>query len=123
MIAVDTSTFSDYLKGKGGRDIELLDVLLVQHSVIMIPVVLSELLTSRFITDDLSSFLILIPTLDIKDGYWIRTGELRKKIFKDKLKANLADSLIAQFCIDYDLQLLTRDTDFRNFEKHGLKLI
>jgi predicted nucleic acid-binding protein len=35
----------------------------------------------------------------------------------------LGDALIAQSCIDHDVPLITRDTDFRHFAKHcGLKL-
>jgi predicted nucleic acid-binding protein len=40
-----------------------------------------------------------------------------------KLRARLPDTLIAQSCIDHDIPLIARDTDFRHFAKHcGLKL-
>jgi predicted nucleic acid-binding protein len=40
-----------------------------------------------------------------------------------RLKAKVADTLIAQSCIDHDVALITRDGDFRHFAKHcGLKL-
>ena len=40
-----------------------------------------------------------------------------------QVKAGLADSLIAQSCLDHDLALITRDRDFRHFARHaGLRL-
>ena len=39
------------------------------------------------------------------------------------VERQLADTLIAQTCIDYGIALLTRDRDFTSFQKHaGLKL-
>jgi hypothetical protein len=39
------------------------------------------------------------------------------------LKARLADALIAQCCIDADVPLIARDSDFRHFKRWcGLKL-
>jgi predicted nucleic acid-binding protein len=57
------------------------------------------------------------------DGYWQRAGESRRALKTHKLKARIADALIAQSCIDHDVALITRDVDFRHFAKHcGLKL-
>ena len=40
------------------------------------------------------------------------------------LKARALDSLIAQCCIDADVPLIARDTDYRHFAKWcGLKLV
>jgi predicted nucleic acid-binding protein len=61
--------------------------------------------------------------LEIDKDYWLRVAETRKYILSRKLRARLADTLIAQSCIDHDVALITRDTDFRHFAKHcGLKL-
>jgi len=38
------------------------------------------------------------------------------------MSSDLADTLIAQICIDHDVPLITRDKDFRHFAKHGLRL-
>ena len=39
------------------------------------------------------------------------------------LRARTVDSLIAQCCIDADVELVTNDPDFRHFASHcGLKL-
>jgi predicted nucleic acid-binding protein len=34
-------------------------------------------------------------------------------------RARLADSLIAQSCIDHGVRLVTRNDDFRHFSRHG----
>ena len=48
-----------------------------------------------------------------RGAFWRRSGS----------KAKTDDALIAQSCIDHDVALITRDTDFRHFAKHcGLKL-
>jgi predicted nucleic acid-binding protein len=71
-------------------------------------------------------FLVFIsrpPRLEILDGYWVRAGELRARLLRRGLKARLADTLIAQSCLDHQVALLTRDRAFRNFATHaGLNL-
>jgi len=64
-----------------------------------------------------------LPLLDLTKNYWQRAGINRSKIIYKKLKARLADTLIAQSCIDHQVPLITRDTDFRHFVKYcGLML-
>jgi predicted nucleic acid-binding protein len=124
MIAVDSSVFVDYLKGAQGKDMELMDELLAGRQVSMVPVVLSELLTSAHLTKEVEGFLKSVPTLPLREGYWVRAGELRRLLHSKGLKAYLPDTLVAQFCLDHELPLLTRDDDFKHFSKHGgLKLV
>jgi predicted nucleic acid-binding protein len=64
-----------------------------------------------------------LPVLDVLPDYWIRAAANRATLMSRKLRARLADALIAQSCIDHDIALITRDGDFRHFAKHcGLKL-
>jgi hypothetical protein len=64
-----------------------------------------------------------LPLLDVTSGYWLRVAETRAKLIGKKLKARLADALIAQSCMDADVPLITRDRDFRHFATHcGLNL-
>lgn len=45
-------------------------------------------------------------------------------MLSQQLKAKLADTLIAQSCLDHDVTLVTRDDDFRHFAAaRGLKLL
>jgi len=71
----------------------------------------------------LRALLVGLPTLEIVDGYWERAGLLRTKILGRKPKARLADTLIAQSCLDHDVELVARDPDFAPFATiGGLKL-
>jgi predicted nucleic acid-binding protein len=64
-----------------------------------------------------------LPLLELSEGFWERAAASRAIILKRKLRARLADTLIAQACIDNDVALITRDHDFRHFATHcGLRL-
>lgn len=43
--------------------------------------------------------------------------ENKNEVLKQNRKARLADSLIAQICIDHNMPLMTRDKDFISFEE------
>jgi hypothetical protein len=115
MIAVDTSTWIAYLEAAAGKDTDLLDQALADRRVLMIPAVLTELLSDPKLPRSVSDRLKEIPPLEIHEGYWQRAGELRAKVLAKRRKARLGDALIAQCCIDHGMPLLTRDRDFRSF--------
>ena len=115
MIAVDTGTWIAFLEGDGGEDTELLDRALQDRQVLMVPVVLTELLSAPELAPDVSQTLSELPLVEVGPGYWQRAGELRAKVLAKRRKARLGDALIAQSCIDHGVPLLTRDRDFRAF--------
>src|ERR1035441_6372427 len=115
MIAADTSTWIAFLEGSGGADTLLLDQALGDRQVLMVPVVLTELLSDPKLPAKVSEMLSELPMLEIELGYWQRAGVLRAKAIAKRRKARLGDALIAQSCIDRDAPLLTRDRDFRAF--------
>ena len=119
MIAVDTSSLIAYFAGEEGMDINAVHLGLEQKIAVLPPVVLSEILSDPKLPHSLMMDLKGIPLLDVLDDYWERTGILRSQILKNGHKARLADSLIAQICIDHDVPLITRDKDFRNFVRIG----
>ncbi|MBI4484228.1 MAG: PIN domain-containing protein [Acidobacteria bacterium] len=124
MIAIDTSSFVAYLSGSRGRDVEAIDTALEHAQAVLPPVVLSELLSDPALPGAVKDLLKQLPLLDIFDGYWERAGLLRAKLLSKGRRAPLADSLIAQTCLDHDLRLVTRATDFRFFARHaGLNLL
>ena len=124
MIAVDTSTWIGFLQGGGGEDVELLDRALQDRQVLMVPVVLTEVLSDPKLPSEVSQTLAELPLIDTEPGYWQRAGELRAKVLGKRRKARLGDALIAQTCIDRGIPLLTRDRDFRAFaEGAGLDLV
>lgn len=88
------------------------------------PVVLTELLSDPKLPKRVADLVQQLPVLDPKPGFWARAGTLRSKVIARKRKARLADTLIAQSCIDAGVALVTRDADFRNFTgSGGLKLL
>ena len=124
MIAADTSTWVVFLEGGAGADIELLDRALEDRQVLMVPVVLTELLSDPKLSSDVARTLFEVPLVQIETDYWQRAGMLRTKVLTKRRKARLGDALIAQSCIDRGISLLTRDRDLRAFaEAAGLALV
>ncbi|MGD0930924.1 MAG: PIN domain-containing protein [Candidatus Korobacteraceae bacterium] len=115
MIAADTSTWIAFLEGGGGADTLLLDQALRDRQVLMVPVVLTELLSDPKLPAEVSATLSELPMLEVEPGYWQRAGLLRAKALAKRRKARLGDALIAQSCIDRGAAFLTRDRDFRAF--------
>ena len=115
MIAADTSTWVAYLEGQESPDTQALDRALSDHQVVMVPVVLTELLSDPRLAPEVAAVLSEVPAIEIASGYWERAGMLRAAVLKKRRKARLGDALIAQSCIDRGVPLITRDRDFRVF--------
>jgi predicted nucleic acid-binding protein len=115
VIAADTSTWIAFLEGSAGDDVQRLDQGLADRQVLMVPVVLTELLSDSSLPTAAAETLSEVPLLEIEPGYWQRAGALRAKVLSKRRKARLGDALIAQSCIDARVLLLTRDRDFRAF--------
>jgi predicted nucleic acid-binding protein len=124
MIAADTSTWVAFLEGSGGEDTQLLDRALEDRQVLMVPAVLTELLSDPKLPSGVAETLSGLPMIEVRSGYWRRAGVLRAKVLAKRRKARLGDALIAQSCIDRGIALLTRDRDFRLLaEAAGLDLV
>jgi predicted nucleic acid-binding protein len=124
MIAADTSTWVAFLQGASGEDTRLLDNALEDQQVLMVPVVLTELLSDPGLEVEVAETLSAVPLMDLDVGYWQRAGALRARVLAKPRKARLGDALIAQSCIDRGIPLLTRDRDLRAFaQAAGLDLI
>jgi predicted nucleic acid-binding protein len=119
MIALDSSTLIEYLSGGEGADVEAAETALEHKQAVLPPVVLSELLSDPRLSSEVATVLKELPLLSLLDGFWERTGYLRSKLIRRGRKAPLADSLIAQVCIDHGVPLISRDADFRNFARYG----
>ena len=123
MIAVDTSVIVDYFKGINNPKTETLEEILSHHSLTLPPTVLVEVLSDPSLPKTFIENILELPILEPTENFWQRAGITRSKLIAKKLKARLADTLIAQSCIDYQVPLLTNDTDFRHFAKYcGLAL-
>ncbi|MGB6666884.1 MAG: PIN domain-containing protein [Candidatus Acidiferrum sp.] len=115
MITADTSTWVAFLDGPSGEDVLLLKKTLQAHQLSMLPVVLTELLSDPNLPPAVAASLMDLPLIEVESGFWQRAGALRAKVLAKRRRARLADSLIAQLCLDASLSLITRDRDFRSF--------
>lgn len=123
MLCIDTSSLIAFLEGEEGVDIDLVDQAFSDEIGAIAPVTLSEILSDPKLPRDVRDTILQLPILPIVDGYWERTGLLRAKVLGRGRKAKLADTLIAQSCIDHSATLVTRDDDFKIFKQvAGLKL-
>jgi predicted nucleic acid-binding protein len=123
VIAADTSTWVGFLEGEEGDDTRLLDKALADRQVVMVPVVLTELLSDPKLPAAVAETLSEVPLMEIGSGYWQRAGVLRANVLAKRRKARLGDALIAQTCIDAGVPLVTRDRDFHAFaDAAGLDL-
>ena len=122
MIAVDTSSLRRFLSGATGADVISVMEAIEHRSVVLPPVVLTEILSDRS-SEETAAVLTGLPLLEITEGYWARAGALRARVISAGHKSKIADALIAQICLDHDVPLITHDRDFRHYERHGLILL
>jgi hypothetical protein len=122
LIALDTNSliraFGDLREPQAIRIRELLATAIVR----LPPVVVAEMLSHPMLPEDVRDEVLTMPTLKVRDGYWMRAGLLRADLRRHGFKAQLADCLVAQSCIDHDIPLITYDRDFRHFVRAGLQL-
>ena len=121
MIAIDSSSWIAFFAGtqQSDDDVEIVSSALGDHQACLPPVVLTELLSDPGLPRDVASLLLALPRLELHPEYWQRAGLLRAKVLARRRRARLADTLIAQSCIDHDVRLVTRDADFRHFARIG----
>jgi predicted nucleic acid-binding protein len=124
LIALDTSSLIAYLAGASGDDVDAVGLALEQAQAALPPVVLTELLSDPKVGASVRDLFLQLPVLEPTDGYWPRAGLLRARLLARGRRARLADTLIAQSCLDHDVPLVTRDADFRHFVRlAGLRLV
>lgn len=119
LFAVDTCSLTTFLEGQTGSDVSLLLQAMADDVLTIPPAVLAEMLSYTALSEQMSDDIQMIPVLPLLDGYWQRVGRLRRTLIQHGHKAKLGDAMIAQSCIDHQVPLITRDTDFRHFVKHG----
>jgi len=79
--------------------------------------VISELLGDPKLSENHKDICLALHFVELLPGYWKRAGFSRSELIKKKLKARLADALVAQACIDHDFPQIARDKDFSNEKK------
>lgn len=124
MIALDSSALIAYLQGDDVAAAAIVDVALAERQACLPPVVLTEILNDPKLPAAVAGLVTALPVLSVSEGYWQRAGALRARVLAARRRARLADTLIAQSCIDHDVGLVTSDRDFRHFSTlGGLQLI
>jgi predicted nucleic acid-binding protein len=124
LTCADTSSWIAFFEDADGDDVPMLEEHLHQRSIILSPVVVAELFSNPGFSDAQRRLVLNVPVLDLRPGFWQRAGLTRAGLLKRRFRPKLADTLIAQSCMDAAVPLLTRDRDFLPFAKHvGLKLI
>ncbi len=115
MLCLDTSSLIAYLQGDSGKDVDLIDQALLDQVGAVSPVTVSELLSDPKLSPALRTTILELPVLQVTEGFWERAGLLRAAAIRGGRRANLADTLIAQSCLDHHATLITRDRDFKVF--------
>lgn len=124
MIALDSSALIAYLSGARTALTDAVDIALGERQACLPPVVLTELMSEPRLSPEVAALFRSLPLLDVGDGYWARAGQLRGRLLARGHKARLADTLVAQSCIDHEVGLITLDRDFRHFARDGgLRLV
>jgi hypothetical protein len=87
VIAADTSTWVAFLEGDAGEDVRLLDSALEARQVVMVPVVLTDLLSDPKLPSSVAETLSEVLSIDISSGYWQRAGGLQAKVLAKRVSA------------------------------------
>jgi predicted nucleic acid-binding protein len=121
MIAIDSSSWIAFFSDvePAGDDTALVESALADHQACLPPVVLTELLSAPDLPRALATLLARLPVIETTPGFWTRAGQLRAKLLARRQRARLADTLVAQSCLDHGVRLITRDADFRHFARLG----
>ena len=103
---------------------QAVEIVLAERQACLPPVVLTEITSDPKLPAEVAALVKSLPLLSTDDSYWERAGRLRRRLLAKGRKARLADTLIAQSCLDHHVSLVTGDADFRQFAKAGgLKLL
>ena len=117
MVALDSSALIAYLQGEPGPVPEAVEIVLSEHQACLPPIVLTEVTSDPKLRPEVAELVRSLPLLAIEDGYWERAGALRRQVLRQGHKARLADTLVAQTCLDHKVALITADKDFVRFAK------
>ena len=119
----DSAVFIPYLRQNFEYDgTRFLVDKLEKDRILLTPIVLLEVTSYPETTYEEAELMESIPLIGIKEGFWQKARDMRKELLKRGLKAKVPDLMIAQFCIDYSVPLITRDKDFRHYEEFGLRI-
>jgi len=123
LIAADTSIVIAFLTEAPSPLTDRLAKAMEDEVLVLPPPVVAELRAGPGRDTAVDLILKKAPLLPLYDGFWERAGLTRRLLIDKGRKARMLDTLIAQCCLDADLPLIARDTDFSAFVEYcGLRL-
>lgn len=87
-------------------------------NLVLSPVVVAELFSSPNMTDTLKAGPSRRAYPRAASGILGASRTNRATLLRAGKKARLADSMIATCCLDHDIAIIARDSDYRHFTEH-----
>ena len=118
VIVSDTSTWVDYLNGQPNA---LLSDALDNGTIVLPPLVVAEMVSGAFTIEQrnaVGEIVQFAPVHVTPLAHWIDVGLLRQKLQRKGVNVTLPDAHIAQYALDLDAALLTRDAVFEKIARH-----
>ncbi len=123
MLIVDSNTWGDFFNGVDSSHAKRLDeALAVEEDLALIPIIVTEVLQG-FRTDRgfnrARKILVALPTIHPDVGRHVRAAQLFRSLrAKGVTVRGAVDCIIAQTCLDLDIELLSPDRDFEHVARH-----
>ena len=123
-LVVDTSVWIDFF---GGATVPLLEDALSLGSVVLPPLVVSELVSGVRRESQRAALVDLLNDLELHETpreHWIRVGTLRRDLARKGIAISTPDAHVARCALDRDAPLLSRDRVFSRIARHApLRLV
>jgi predicted nucleic acid-binding protein len=123
LILVDTSVWIRYFRGIKNEETDLLDSLIANDLVLLVPVLFQEILQGIASQNEYQKTLGLLESLHQYNDHIKPISILAANIFRLGKKKGLTirktnDCLIAAYCIFLEIPLLQYDRDFINIAQY-----
>ena len=111
-VVVDTSVWIEFF---AGHPVPSVEEALAEGSVVLPPLVVSELLSGARNSGDREAILSVLEDLPLHETpreHWMRVGDLRRALKGKGLSVSTPDAHIAQCAIERQAVLVSRDSVF-----------
>jgi predicted nucleic acid-binding protein len=123
MIVVDTTVWADWFNDRSSPEVDRLERALEDQDVGLVPVILTEVLQglqSDRAFEAARAVLGQVPALALDlEGHVAAAHLFRRLRQKGITVSGAVDCIIAQTCIEADVELLTADRDFVAIARHS----
>jgi predicted nucleic acid-binding protein len=123
MIVVDSSTWADFFNGTSTPHVERLDAALhEEEDLAVLPIIITEVLQgfrAERSFQQAQRVLLALPVIEPTVDCHVRAARLFRSLRKAGITVRGAiDCIIAQTCLDLDVELLSPDGDFEQIARH-----